>query len=220
MDDFYVVAGGILGRKQTEERAGRAGDAVHMAFQSLAGRIHMDFGSLADSHVSELRLFEIGGDPHFIERHDGEELLAGLGRSVPTTTVLFTSPVTGATILVYCRFSWACSSRARFCFTSAIAARTRARVDDTCCGPVSAILVVRVRLRQAALRLLHELLRGRLSGGGCRHRRGAGFGRGQRLIVDLLGDLPLVDQQLVAVEIVLRLYVVGLGLLPIGHGRR
>ena len=27
---------------------------------------------------AELRLLEIGGDPDFIERHDGEQLLAGL----------------------------------------------------------------------------------------------------------------------------------------------
>ncbi len=38
----------------------------------------MDLGFLSDSHVLELRLFEIGGDPYLIQRHYGEELLPRL----------------------------------------------------------------------------------------------------------------------------------------------
>ena len=34
LDNFHVVAGGIFGRKQTEERTGCSRDAVHVAFES------------------------------------------------------------------------------------------------------------------------------------------------------------------------------------------
>ena len=76
--DFHIVAGSILRRKQTEERAGCARNAVYMTLQGFAGRINMDFRPLSNSHAPQLGLFEIGGDPHFIERHHGEELLSGL----------------------------------------------------------------------------------------------------------------------------------------------
>ena len=78
LHDFHVVSGSVLRRKQAEARAGGAGDAVNMAFQSLASRIYVDVRFLPNLHVPELILFEIGGDPDFIEGHDGEELLAGL----------------------------------------------------------------------------------------------------------------------------------------------
>jgi hypothetical protein len=78
--------------------------------------------------------------------------------------------------------------------------------------------VVRVGLRHAALRLLNELLRRRFIGPSRRYVRSAGFGRSQSLIVDLLRYFPPVDQQFVAMEIVLRLYIVGLGGFQLGMG--
>ena len=136
----------------------------------------------------------------------------------PTTTVLFTSPVTGATILVYCRFSSACSSSARFCSTSAIAARTRARVEETCCGPVSADWWFASACAGRLWACLHKLLRGGFIGVGCRHRRGTGFSRSQCLIVDLLGHFLFVHQQLIALQIGLHPHIVGLGLFQLGMG--
>ena len=72
------------------------------------------------------------------------------------------------------------------------------------------------RVRQAALRLLDELLcrgfiRARRS-----DRGGAGFCRRQRLIVDLLGDLAFIHKKFVAMQIVLGLNVVGLRLFHLG----
>jgi hypothetical protein len=78
LNNFYVIAGGIFGRKQTESRARRSRDAVHVAFEFSATRIHMDFCPLPNLHVPKLRLFKIRGYPDFIERHNGEELLPGL----------------------------------------------------------------------------------------------------------------------------------------------
>ena len=78
LHDFHVIAGGIFGWKQTERRAGCARDAVHVTVQASPSGINMDFGFLPNSHAPELRLFEIGGDPDFIQGNDGEELLPGL----------------------------------------------------------------------------------------------------------------------------------------------
>ena len=38
----------------------------------------MDFGFLSNPHVPQLGLFEICGNPHFVQRYYGEELLSGL----------------------------------------------------------------------------------------------------------------------------------------------
>ncbi len=78
--------------------------------------------------------------------------------------------------------------------------------------------MVRYRLHQTAPRLLHELSRRCFVGAGRLYRRGAGSGRGQSLIVNLIGHFPFVHQQLVAVEIVLRPDVVRLSLLQLGVG--
>ena len=138
----------------------------------------------------------------------------------PTTTVLFTSPLTGATIFVYWRFSWACSSCAAPLLhigdSRAHASPSRGHLLRAGFG----VFVIRVRLHDAALGLLHELLRGGLVGAGCRHRRCAGFGCGQRLIVNLLGHFPFVDQQFVAVKIVLRPSHRWPRPPPLAHGRR
>ena len=63
---------------------------------------------------------------------------------------------------------------------------------------------------------MDEFLRSRLIGAGRRYRSGARFGRGQCLIVNLLRYFLLVDQQLVAMEIVLRLHIVRLGRFHLG----
>ena len=99
-----------------------------------------------------------------------------------------------------------------------MAARTRARVEDTCCGPVPADAVVRLRLHQTALGLLHELLRGGFTGPGCGYGRGAGSGGGQCLIVNLVGHFLFIHQQFVALQIILRAHIVGLGLKQLGVG--
>ena len=51
-----------------------------------------------------------------------------------------------------------------------------------------------------------------------RYSGGSRFRSGQRLIVDLLGHFPLRGEHPVAVEIVLRLHIVGLGVFQLGVG--
>ena len=75
---FHVIARGIFGRQQASARAAGAGDAVHVAFVGAAVGVHLDFSGLAGAHVFQLRFLVIGGDPDFVERDDGEQLLAGL----------------------------------------------------------------------------------------------------------------------------------------------
>src|SRR5580704_10992199 len=204
---FYVVAGGILRRKQTEEGARGTGDAVHVAFQGLAGRIHMDFRSLSDAHVPELGLFEIGGNPDVIERHHREELLAGLNvQPDDHRFIYFTSDRRNnfgvleieLGLLEECAFLLYIGN-----------GRAHARLrGGHLSRPGFRVLVIRIRLHRTALSLLHELLRGGLIGTGCHYCGGTGFSYGQGLIVNLLGDFLFVDQKLVTAKILLRLYVV------------
>src|SRR6187399_3629738 len=46
LDDLDEVAGGVLGRQQTELGAGGAGNRVDMAGERLAVHVHMDLGAL------------------------------------------------------------------------------------------------------------------------------------------------------------------------------
>jgi hypothetical protein len=78
LHDFHVIAGSIFGWKQTERRAGGARDAVHVTVQGSPSGINVDFGFLPNSHAPQLGLFEIGGDPDFIQGYDREELLPSL----------------------------------------------------------------------------------------------------------------------------------------------
>ena len=78
LNNFHVIASGVFRWKQTEEWARCSRNAVHVSFQSPASGIDVNFRFLTHTHVLKLRLFEIGGDPHFVERHDREQLLAGL----------------------------------------------------------------------------------------------------------------------------------------------
>src|SRR5271163_1033227 len=78
LDDFHVIAGGVFGRQQAGARAAGAGDAIHVAAVGTAIGVHFYFGGLVFAHVFQLRFFVVGGDPDFVEGHDGEKLLAGL----------------------------------------------------------------------------------------------------------------------------------------------
>src|SRR5229473_7148502 len=67
LNDFYVITRCIFRREQAEERTGGSGNAVYMTLKCLPARIHMDVGFLANFHLPQLRLFEISGDPDFIQ---------------------------------------------------------------------------------------------------------------------------------------------------------
>jgi hypothetical protein len=74
----FLIDGESSGTHCRYTRAGCAGNTVYMALQGFTGRINMDFRALSNSHAPQLSLFEIGGDPDFIERHHGEQLLSRL----------------------------------------------------------------------------------------------------------------------------------------------
>src|SRR5262245_15088108 len=61
LDDLDEVPGRIFWRQQTEERPGRAPDAVDVRTVGPSARIHGDCGALARAHLLELRLLEVGG---------------------------------------------------------------------------------------------------------------------------------------------------------------
>jgi hypothetical protein len=203
LHNSYVVAGGILRGMQAEERARCPRYAVHVTLESPAGRVHMNLGLLSDPHVLELRLLEVGRDPNFIERHNSNELLPRLNVQPDNDGFIhFTSDRSeGFRVLeVQLGLFEQCApllnvsdrrTRASPCRRHLLRSGLRR-------------LVVRHGLHQTAPRLLRELLRCGLIGARRRHPRGTGSGCGQRLIVNLLGHFPFVDQKLVAVQIVLR----------------
>src|SRR6266850_3596100 len=76
LDDLDVIAGGIFGRKQTEKRTGRSGNTVHAALVGSIVGIDKELDALPRPHRHELSLFEVCGDPDFLQRNDSEQLLA------------------------------------------------------------------------------------------------------------------------------------------------
>src|SRR5581483_89389 len=76
---LYVVAGRVLGGKQTESRAGSGRNAVHVRLKlPAAERINRDLRLLPHPHVAQLRLFVISGHPKVVQLHDREEWLTRL----------------------------------------------------------------------------------------------------------------------------------------------
>src|SRR5437867_486005 len=78
LHDFDVVARGIFRRKQAEKRTGRSADAVDVARVAASIGIGIEHHRLTRPDVPKLRLLEISGDPHVLERNHGQQLLAGL----------------------------------------------------------------------------------------------------------------------------------------------
>src|SRR5215472_2225550 len=68
LDDLDEVPGRIFRRQQTEERPGRAADAVDVPAVSPAARIDIDLGTLSRPQLLELGLREIGREPNVVER--------------------------------------------------------------------------------------------------------------------------------------------------------
>ena len=79
LNDFHVIAGGILRRQQTELRAGSRSDAVDMRIENPASEsIDGDCCALSRTHFGKLCLFEIRSNPDIFHRHDGHQRLARL----------------------------------------------------------------------------------------------------------------------------------------------
>ena len=77
LDDLDVVAGGVLGREERELGAGGSADLGDLAVELAAAEgVDLRCDVLAGTHLGELGLLEVGGDPEVGERDDGEEVLA------------------------------------------------------------------------------------------------------------------------------------------------
>ena len=72
LDDFRVIAGGIVGREQRELRTAGRRDLDDFPVEDLAGVfIDPDFGRIADFHIRELRLAVVGLHPfHIADKSD------------------------------------------------------------------------------------------------------------------------------------------------------
>src|SRR6516165_5507253 len=66
---LHIVACCVLWRQETETCTCRSAEAVHTGVQLTIVGIDLDRHLLADSHVLELRLFEVGGYVNVIEIH-------------------------------------------------------------------------------------------------------------------------------------------------------
>ena len=137
----------------------------------------------------------------------------------PTSTVrLLTMPFTGATIFVYCRFSCGLIEIRLLALRFGQRRRGPGARDLHLLGRGVGVALVRLRLNEFALGLRDLLLRRVGAGAGGLDTGRTGLGGGDRLIVLLLRNFLLVDQLLVAHEIVLRFHIVGFGLLQLGLG--
>src|ERR1700739_153193 len=75
LDNLYVISSRIFGWQQAEDRARSSRDAVNMTVVCASVRVELDRRFLANTHVFELGLFEIRGDPHLIQGNHSEHLL-------------------------------------------------------------------------------------------------------------------------------------------------
>ena len=73
LDYLHVVAGGVLG-SSTRSRASNGRHAFNGSRKVLMYRIHMYFDALPGTHVFELCLLEIGGNPQVLCLGDHQEL--------------------------------------------------------------------------------------------------------------------------------------------------
>src|SRR5262249_37633144 len=78
LNDLDVVAGRVFGRKQTEKRTRGSSNAVNVPLVLAARGIDVDLRTLPRTDMAKLRLLEVRGDPHVVERHHGQQLLARL----------------------------------------------------------------------------------------------------------------------------------------------
>ncbi len=77
LDDFDVVAGGVLGWEEAELGAGGSADLGDLAVEGAATEgVDLDCDVLAGVHLLQLGFLEVGGDPEVGEGDDGEEILA------------------------------------------------------------------------------------------------------------------------------------------------
>src|SRR5690349_11663179 len=78
LDNLDVIARSIFWREHAKQGPRGPGDAVHVGLVSAAVGIDFNFRLLPRLHALELRLFEVGCDPYFAQRDDGEQLLSRL----------------------------------------------------------------------------------------------------------------------------------------------
>jgi hypothetical protein len=72
LHDLDPVAGRVLRRHGGKRAAGTGFLAGHAAVKHDVGAVHVRRHGhrLADAHVLQLRLFQVGRDPHLVERND------------------------------------------------------------------------------------------------------------------------------------------------------
>src|SRR5580704_10843817 len=73
-----VVSGSVLGREQAEQRTGGAGKALNLSLVVTSESVDPDRYGFTRAHMSELRFFEVCGDPDVVQRDNREQTLARL----------------------------------------------------------------------------------------------------------------------------------------------
>jgi hypothetical protein len=76
LHNFYVIAGGVLRRQQTQHRTGGPGNRINVAGKGLAVGVDVDFCLLASLHLTKLRFLKICGNPNILQRDDHQQTLA------------------------------------------------------------------------------------------------------------------------------------------------
>jgi hypothetical protein len=75
---FDIVAAGVLGRKQAEQRPSGSWKIFDRSFIVAIESIDVNAHGLTGSHMLQLSLLEVRRDPDVVERHDDHQALTRL----------------------------------------------------------------------------------------------------------------------------------------------
>lgn len=73
LHDLDVVATGVFGRKETEERTRCAGHVLDGAAKVSTQTIDVERDRFAGAHAAELCLFKVRSDPDVVDRNNCEQ---------------------------------------------------------------------------------------------------------------------------------------------------
>src|ERR1700685_861323 len=212
---FHVVASGIFGRQQAEAGAAGAGDAIDFTLVIASGRIYFDVDFLTDFHLTQLRLFKVGGNPDVFERNNLHQFLAGSDILPDLDGAVADHAIDGSNDFCVLQVQLRLIEIGLFALDIGFGGSGTGADDFHLPGRGAGVTITGLSIHQFALRLNHLLLCG-VGVGTCGfHGRSAGFGRRGCRIELLLRNFLLAYELLVAAQVVLRFYVVGLCLLQL-----
>src|SRR6202050_2334125 len=218
LHDFYIGAGIILGRQQAETGTAGAGDAINLAFVASSVGIHVHGYRLAYSHVTQLGLLVISGNPNIVERNDLHQFLARNDVLADFDGAIADYPCHWSHNFGVLQIQLSLLEVGFLLLSLCLGRRGPGARGLHLLGGGLGVSPVGFGLQQFVLGLRHLRLRRIGQGAGSIDGSCIGGGASYGLIVLLQRDLLLIDELLVANQIVLRFDVVGFGLVALSFG--